>query len=218
MFVRLGQRWEVAVHIVNLFPGSYGSNCYLLEHEGHALIIDPSASAASILRRLREDACTLDAILLTHGHFDHIMSIDTLRDACPDVKVYVHKADAPMLTDGKKNAFSLFFGQDRAWREADVLLSDGQEIPLGSSSLRVLHTPGHSPGSVCYLCKEAGVIFTGDTLFAASIGRCDLWGGSYATLRASLKALRSLDGTLTIYPGHGEDSRLSRALDNTLYI
>ena len=218
MFVRLGQRWEVAVRVINLFPGSYGSNCYLLEHEGHALIIDPSASAASILRRLREDACTLDAILLTHGHFDHIMSIDTLRDACPDVKVYVHKDDAPMLTDGEKNAFSLFFGQDRAWREADVLLSDGQEIPLGSSSLRVLHTPGHSPGSVCYLCKEAGVIFTGDTLFAASIGRCDLWGGSYATLRASLKALRSLDGTLNIYPGHGEDSRLSRALDNTLYI
>ena len=218
MFVRYGQRWEVAVRVINLVPGSYGSNCYLLEHEGHALIVDPSASAASILRRLHEDGCVADAILLTHGHFDHILSIDTLRDACPDLKVCIHEADAPMLTDGEKNAFSLFFGQERAWRDADVRLTDGQIIPLGSVTLRVLHTPGHSPGGVCYLCEEADVIFTGDTLFATSIGRCDLWGGSYATLRQSLATLRSLSKDLTVYPGHGGESTLGRALDNTLYI
>ncbi len=204
--------------IVNLFPGSYGSNCYLIEDSGHALIVDPSASASAILRRLREDGCTPDAILLTHGHFDHIMSVDTLRQAEPDLEVYIHEADAPMLPDGEKNAFSLFFGQERGWNQADVLLTDGQEIRVGNTTFRVVHTPGHSPGSVCYLCEAEGVMLTGDTLFADNIGRCDLWGGSYAVMRQSLKRLREFDGSLTIYPGHGDTNKLSRALDNTMYI
>ena len=205
------------MQIINLFPGSFGSNCYLVEDSGHALIIDPSASASSILQRLKEDGCTPDAILLTHGHFDHIMSIDTLRRAEPDLKTYIHKADAPMLTDGQKNAFSLFFGQDRTWAPADVLLEEGQTISVGNTVFRVIHTPGHSPGSVCFLCEEEGVLITGDTLFADNIGRCDLWEGSRTVMSQTLKALRAYDGTLTIYPGHGGTNTLSKALDNVLY-
>ena len=206
------------MNIVNLFPGSYGSNCYLLEEGGEALIVDPSAAASAILRKLREDGCTPVGILLTHGHFDHIMSIDTLRQAEPNLKVYVHEEDAPMLADGQKNGFSVFFRQDRAWKDADVLLTDGQEITVGSATLRVVHTPGHSPGSVCYLCESEGIMLTGDTLFSDNIGRCDLWGGSYATIRQSLKRLRDYDGGLTILPGHGGSNTLSKALDNTMYI
>ena len=205
------------MQIINLFPGSYGSNCYLVEDNGHALIIDPSASAASILRRLKEDGCTPDAILLTHGHFDHIMSIDTLRQAEPGLKVYIHTDDAPMPGDGKKNAFGLFFGQDRTWQDADVLMEDGQTISVGNATFRVIHTPGHSPGSVCFLCEEEGVMITGDTLFADNIGRCDLWEGSHAVMRKTLQGLRSYDGSLTIYPGHGGTNKLSKALDNVLY-
>ena len=204
--------------IRNLFPGSWGSNCYLIEDNGEALIVDPSASASAILRALREDGCTPVGILLTHGHFDHIMSVDTLRAAEPDLKVYIHEADAPMLTDPDKNGFAFFFGQDRAWKLADILLVDGDEIPVGQSVFTVVHTPGHSPGSSCFLCAEEKVMFTGDTLFADNIGRCDLWGGSYATIRQSLKSLRDYDGSITIYPGHGDDSKLARALDNTMYI
>ncbi len=206
------------MQIINLFPGSYGSNCYLIEDGGEALIVDPSASASAILRRLREDGCTPVGILLTHGHFDHIMSVDTLRGAEHNLKVYIHEADAPMLTDADKNAFALFFGQERVWKPADVLLHADDEIKVGDATFTVVHTPGHSPGSVCYLCQAEGVMFTGDTLFADNIGRCDLWGGSYATIRDSLRALRSYDGTLTIYPGHGDTNRLSKALDNTMYI
>ena len=204
--------------IRNLFPGSWGSNCYLVEDGGEALIIDPSASASAILRAVREDGCTPVGILLTHGHFDHIMSVDTLRQAEPTLKVYIHEADASMLTDADKNAFAFFFRQDRVWNAADILFKDGDEIKAGSATLTVVHTPGHSPGSSCFLSAEAGVMFTGDTLFSDNIGRDDLWGGSFATLRKSLLSLRGYDGNLTIYPGHGDEEKLSRALDNIMYI
>ena len=205
------------MQVINLFPGSYGSNCYLVEDSGHALIIDPSASAASILRRLREDGCAPDAVILTHGHFDHITSIDTLRGAEEGLRVLIHEADAPMLTDGKKNAFALFFGQDRIWNEADALLRHGDTLTVGNAVFRVIHTPGHSPGSICLLCEEEGVFITGDTLFADNIGRCDLWEGSHAVMRKTLQSLRNLRGDLTIYPGHGGTNTLSKALNNVLY-
>ena len=204
--------------IRNLFPGSWGSNCYLVEDSGEALIIDPSASASAILRAVREEGCTPVGILLTHGHFDHIMSVDTLRQAEPSLKVYIHEADAPMLTDGDKNGFAFFFRQERVWNAADVLLKDGDEVKVGKTALTVVHTPGHSPGSSCFLCAEANVMFSGDTLFSDNIGRCDLWGGSYATIRKSLNSLRDYDGGLIIYPGHGDEEKLSRALDNAMYI
>ena len=204
------------MRIFNLFPGSYGSNCYILEDSGHAVVVDPSAAASAILRQIERDGCTLDAILLTHGHFDHVMSIDTLREAVPGLKVYIHAGDAPMLTDGDKNGFRFFFKQDRVWKPADVLLAHGDEIPVGSSSLRVIHTPGHSPGSVCYLCEEANILLTGDTLFCENIGRYDLWGGSFETIRASLESLRAYDPKLMIYPGHDSNEWLGRALDYVL--
>ncbi len=200
------------MRIVNLFPGSYGSNCYLLESDGHALVVDPSAAASAILRRAEADGCVLDGVLLTHGHFDHIMSVDTLRDAVPGLPVCIHANDAPMLTDGDKNGFAFFFHKERVWRGADRLLSHGETLSVGTATLRVVHTPGHSPGSVCFLSEEDGLLLTGDTLFADGIGRWDLWGGNPDTLRASIASLHALDGSLTIYPGHGEDAKLHRAL------
>ncbi len=199
------------MRIINLFPGSYGSNCYLLESDGHALVVDPSAAASAILRRVEADGCTLDGVLLTHGHFDHIMSIDTLREAIPGLPVSIHTGDAPMLTDGDKNGFAFFFQKERVWRAADKYLSDGDTVTVGASTLKVIHTPGHSRGSVCFLCEEDKLLITGDTLFADGIGRWDLWGGDYETLRHSLITLGQMDGSLRIYPGHGEDAPLARA-------
>ena len=191
---------------------AYGSECYLLTDSGHALVVDPSAPAAAILREAQHNGCTLDGVLLTHGHFDHIMSIDALRLEMPDLPVYIHEKDAPMLEDGEKNAFTFFFGEDRRYRPADKLLREGDRIPLGEGTLTVLHTPGHSPGSSCYLNQADGFLITGDTLFADNIGRWDLWKGDYDTLRRSLGRLTTLDPSLTIYPGHGEPARLGAAL------
>ena len=155
------------------------------------------------------------AILLTHGHFDHIISLDTLRDAL-GVPAMIHKDDAEMLADGKKNAFFTFFGKDRRYRDAEKLLSDGDVIPLGDTTVKVIHTPGHSRGSVCYLAD--GALISGDTLFAEGYGRYDLHGGDLSALRTSLSSLRALDPALKLYSGHGAPSTLGAALDNSAYL
>lgn len=193
-----------------LFPDSFASNCYLLVEGDRALVVDPSVSTAAIQTALAEQGADCVGILLTHGHFDHMLSLDELRDAYPDAPVYLHRDDAELLTDGEKNAFALFFGQDRAWRPADQLLTDGEIIRLGDTGIRVLHTPGHTRGSVCYLCGDD--LITGDTLFAQGYGRYDLYGGDRGALCASLRSLTEHSPSLRIYPGHGPSALLGDAL------
>lgn len=206
------------MHIQQLPAASpYGSNCWLITVGTQAAVIDPSAPTSTILRAMREAGCHLDTILLTHGHFDHILSVDALRQALPGVPVCVHSADAAMLTDGVQNASSLFFGQADTYSPADRLLRNGEVIRLGDASLTVLHTPGHSPGSVCFLSDADGLLFTGDTLFSDNVGRCDLPGGSYSALRHSLRSLSTLPRSLRIYPGHGSPASLGAALDRVMY-
>ena len=205
------------MQIINLFPGSYNSNCYVLINHGEAFVIDPSASAKAIMERVQKEGATLKGILLTHGHFDHIVSIDTLRRLCP-VPLMIHKEDAEMLQDGTKNAFSLFFGMDISYTPAEKLLEGGDTISLGGTDIEVIHLPGHSKGSVCYYIPSEQVMFTGDLLFADTFGRADLHGGNAFTLRTSLCALRQYPKDITIYPGHGASSQLGRALDVAFYL
>ena len=200
--------------VLNICEGSWASNCYALISDNHAFIIDPSASVKATLETLEREGAVLDGILLTHGHFDHILSLDALRDAT-GAPAYIHKEDAIMLTDGKKNAFYEFFGKERTYRPADVLLTDGDTIPLGGEVLTVIHTPGHTQGSVCY--SYGDILVTGDTLFAEAIGRCDLWGGSKELMADSLRHLSTLPRNTQIYPGHGPASKLWAALDNAAY-
>lgn len=195
-------------------PDSFASNCYLLlsEHKGQtlALVIDPGVSVESILQALEQESAVLQGILLTHGHFDHVLSLDALRDVLPHVPTYIHEADAELLTDAKKNAFATLFGLDRTWRSADRQLKDGDTLTLGEDCIHVLHTPGHTRGSVCYQCD--GMLLSGDTLFANGYGRYDLYGGDAQALLGSLQSLRALPQQLRIYPGHGESASLSDAL------
>ena len=201
--------------IIPICPNAFASNCYLLVSDGEALVVDPSVSVDAILRAAKEEGATLVGILLTHGHFDHILSLDSLR-ASEKIPAAIHEHDAVMLTDGKKNAFYDFFGQERTYKAAEKTLSDGDLLPLGTELITVLHTPGHTGGSVCYLCD--GALITGDTLFSGTFGRCDLWSGDAEKMRSSLSRLRSLDSSLVIYPGHGESARLGDALDEVAYL
>ena len=131
------------------------------------------------------------------------------------IPAYIHESDAEMLNDGEKNASAFFFGSPRAWRDAEIKLADGDTVTLGDEQIRVIHTPGHTPGSVCYDCGD--FLLTGDTLFANSIGRCDLWGGDEALMRDSLALLRTLPQSVTIYSGHGEPAKLADALMSAAY-
>ena len=121
-----------------------------------------------------------------------------------------------MLTDAHKNAFFTFFRQERVYRAPERMLADGDELHLGDEIIRVISTPGHSQGSVCFLCNDE-FLLTGDTLFADGYGRYDLYGGDGEILFASLASLRTLPPSLPIYPGHGESTHLGMALDNILY-
>lgn len=147
--------------------------------------------------------------MLTHGHFDHMLTTKELV-ATFGVPLLLHTADAACPGDGEQNASALFFGDSMTFPAADRLLCDGEVLTFGSLSFRVLHTPGHTAGSLTYLC--GGLAFTGDTLFARGYGRTDLPGGNFAALRQSLNDLAVLPPDTHIYPGHGEDATLADAL------
>ena len=204
------------MYIYNLYSGSYLSNCYILISEGedekkHAAVVDPSADPCEIISFLNNENAVLDIIILTHGHFDHIISLDTLRDMT-GAPACVHENDAEMLTSGKKNAYSLFFGKDMKCKMADRTLSDRDIIHLGKEFLEVIHLPGHSKGSIALMGQ--GILITGDTLFSEGFGRFDLHGGDATALKHSLNKLKTLDQNLIIYPGHGDCGKLGQALQN----
>ncbi len=199
----------------NLYPGAMASNCYLLTVGSDAAVVDPSAPVADILSALRESGATLSAILLTHGHFDHLFSLKALRKAT-DAPVLIHANDADLPDDPEKNMFKRMFGMPRKFGAPDRVLQSGEEVLLGNEPIRVIHTPGHTAGSVCFLCNGE-FLLTGDTLFADSCGRTDLYSGDEEAMFASLHRLRALPSDLCIYPGHGDPALLGQALDNVIY-
>ena len=193
-----------------LVPSVYGTNCYLLADEttGAAAVIDPGADITAALQKaLADNGWSLRAIFLTHGHFDHVVGVPSLRTAFPDVPVYLHPGDAEKSDGVATDTKSL--GPVTLWRDGDV-------VPLGDLKVEVLHTPGHTAGSVCLRCRD--VLFTGDTLFAGEVGRTDLPTGSFPELLSSLKRLAELEGDYQVLPGHEGVSTLERERQGNLYI
>ena len=183
--------------------GAYQENAYLVCPDGRsdAFIIDPGDGLSAIQSALAESGRTLAAILLTHGHVDHILAAQPLAEQY-GATVYIHDADAEMLDDPEKSAYS----------PEDCLLPPpvalprtvyGDTVCVCGETLHVLHTPGHTRGSVCLYDTDGGVIFTGDTLFRAGYGRTDLYGGSNSAIIASLTFLLALPPRLVALPGHG---------------
>jgi glyoxylase-like metal-dependent hydrolase (beta-lactamase superfamily II) len=198
------------LNVVNLYPGGFASNCYLVSKGRDAVLIDCSAPTEAVQKQLHEQGVRLHAILCTHGHFDHVLTADRVR-ADLGVPLYIHKTDAEMLTDSEKNAFSFFFGYRKAWQPAERLFEANDTLTFGALSLAVLHTPGHSGGSASLLCENA--LFTGDTLFAEGYGRTDLYGGDASELADSLQRLYRLPEHLMLYPGHGNEIQLKSLIN-----
>lgn len=185
--------------------GDVRTNCYLLinEETKEALVVDPADRADVIVRKLIDEGLTLKAILLTHGHGDHILAVGALKKQF-GVKVYAAKAEEALLSDTAQNLSKALFGIEVTVKP-DVFLEDGQEFEEAGIRLRMLHTPGHTPGGCCYYQAEEKILFSGDTLFCGSIGRTDFPGGSLSQLVRSVKEkLLVLPEDVKVYPGHEE--------------
>lgn len=186
-----------------LLVGPLGVNCYIVgdDKTREALVIDPGGNARDILDTLRHGRLQLVAIVATHAHFDHLLALDEVR-AQTRAPFLIHAAEVQVLANAATGA--LFFGFTmRQPAPADRLVREGDEVRAGSVSLKVLHTPGHSPGGICLLYEKC--VFVGDTLFQGGIGRVDLPGGDYATLMRSIRdQLLTLPGDTIVYPGHGD--------------
>jgi hydroxyacylglutathione hydrolase len=180
--------------------GMLSSNCYILGDNREGVVIDAGADTGEIMAAVASTGLKIKYIILTHAHIDHIVSMDSLR-VKTGAKVLVHEKDAAALEDNMVNGAAAF-GVGITLGNSDVNVKDGDTVEVGGLKLEIIHTPGHSPGSMCI--KVGDSLFTGDTLFRTSIGRTDLPGGNYGEIMNSLKnKLMRLDEDIKVYPGHG---------------
>lgn len=188
--------------IQTLQVGPIGTNCYILSDPEAAVcaVIDPGGDASRVAAAVKEGGCTPCAILLTHGHYDHTGAVAALREQWPDIPVYLSRLDQAGDNPYLRELFPPVAGA------ADY--GEGDTITVGTLTVEVLATPGHSEGSVTLRCGD--VLFCGDTLFAGSCGRTDFPGGSMKKMLSSLRRLGRLTGDLAVYPGHMEPSTLER--------
>jgi glyoxylase-like metal-dependent hydrolase (beta-lactamase superfamily II) len=185
------------------------ANCFILgcEETLHAAVIDPGDEADRILTSLAESQLTLDYIINTHGHFDHVGANKRLKDAS-NAPILIHALDAPMLNQlaAEASAWGLTTENSPA---PDRTIDEGDTVSVGNITLTVIHTPGHTPGGVSL--KTQGHVFVGDTLFSGSIGRTDFPGGNFETLKASIqKKLFALDDDVQVYTGHGPQTTIGQ--------
>lgn len=202
--------------VYTLPVGLISTNCYLLEGENHAAAaIDPGAEAGKILALAQEHGLNIEYILLTHGHFDHVCAVNTIKQQT-GAKVFIGEHDAPMLVAPLTNSGLKVPGYNDDEVVPDVLVKEGDVIDIAGIPVRVLDTPGHTAGSVTYVLD--GKMFTGDTLFAGSIGRTDLAGGDFPTIKKSLQKLAAQPGDFTVYPGHGPATTLGHERQANPYL
>ena len=191
--------------------GNMFSNTYVVwdEESREAIVVDAGNEAEPMRRFLEGEGLTAKYIVLTHAHYDHVLYMEDYRREFAQASFAIGAADAALLSDVEGNV-SYLFGDNRAFGKADEKLCDGEVIRLGEREIVVISTPGHTPGCICLYSREDKFMITGDTLFGGGgIGRTDFKYGSMETLRASLKRLLSMDGEITILPGHGGDSKIA---------
>ena len=198
----------MSVNIKAVHCGIIQENAYIISRAGRddCVVVDPGDDYARLRQAVSERQ--VGAILLTHGHFDHILAVAPLADAT-GAPVYIHEADAVMLNDSRLNGFTDLMGGVAQGPEI-AARPMGEHVEASGLVFAVLHTPGHSKGSVCLYLPEEGVLFSGDTLFEAGHGRVDLYGGDMRSMLDSLRALFALPGETKVYPGHGGPTTIAR--------
>lgn len=198
--------------------GGVGTNCYIVRKKGsdRCVVIDPGDSGRQLAKFIKDSGLVLEDILLTHGHFDHIMGVPALMEQLGG-RLCVLEEEKELLEDAGLNV-SAMSGAGAVSLCADVFLKDGQDYEAAGMHFTVIHTPGHTRGSCCYYLKEEAVLFSGDTLFLESIGRSDLPTGNGDTLLRSLREqVLTLPQDVKVFPGHGPVTQIGYEKENNPY-
>ena len=196
--------------------GTMGTNCYIIDGgSGKCAVVDPGADIEKITSAVESKGLTVEKIILTHAHFDHMLALEELR-RLTGAPLLIYKDEAGLLADCNKNLLHRYADVDVPPEPAEVLLSDGDVITVGDGRLTVMHTPGHTPGSMCLVTGDT--VISGDTLFRESIGGYDFPGGDYGTIMKSLDKFKALEGDYKILPGHGPSTTLSHDKEFNLYL
>ena len=207
--------------IDTLVLGDFLTNCYILRNSQHAndcIIIDPGLQPQPLLDFLQNNNLKPLAVILTHGHIDHVAGLSDLKQNFPEIKVHIHKLDAEILADPNAN-LSLLADASLTAQPPDNLISDNDIIDIAGINLTVLHTPGHTPGGISLYSKEDELVFTGDALFAGSIGRTDFPSGDTDLLLKSIKQkLLTLPEDTDVYPGHGPKTSIKKEKINNPFL
>lgn len=206
------------IRIETLPLGHMQVNCYFLYNEDirEAVIVDPGDRTNEIVARLEELDLAPCAILLTHGHFDHILSVNDIKEKY-NILVYSQMEEQEVLEASNINLSAKY--NNSISIKPDVLLKDGQELVLGQVPIKVIHTPGHTIGSTCFYVEEVDILVSGDTLFYEDVGRCDLPTGSFENIINSIREkLFVLRDETKVYPGHGPSSTIGHEKANNSYL
>lgn len=207
------------IQVEKLVLGDLATNTYIVtdEDSGECAVVDPAIESDELLSKLENK--NVKYILLTHGHFDHIGGVNAVKEKT-GAEVVIHKKEKPFLSEIALNLFTWKY-QDHKYMKAiaaDILTEDGTEIPFGDGAIKVMHTPGHTMGGVCYVFENDRIIFSGDTLFNLSAGRTDLPTGNAREELKSLAKIGDLEGDYTVYPGHEATTTLQFERENNRYM
>ncbi len=209
------------MNVERLEVGPLGTNAYIVREEsGQGVVIDPGGDAPRLIEHCRHGQVAVQCIINTHAHADHVAANAEMKEAFPDAMLCIGRGDADRLTDPRGN-LSAMFGACHTGPKADILLDEGGTVEFGSVALRVLQTPGHTPGSICLLAEEADPpqLFCGDLVFCGGVGRTDFPGGDWQQLLDSIRrnVLCLPDETL-LWPGHGPQTTVGRERRTNPYL
>lgn len=208
--------------IKTIVVGELETNCYFVtdDETGKTLLIDPGAEPEKLLSAIKENRLQVTGIINTHGHGDHIGANAGIvkHFSKDDISIFIHSKDASMLTDPKKNLSAMAGSENVLSPAGNILLNDGDIISLNDKiTLEVMHTPGHTEGSICLVCGKE-YLFSGDTLFKDSVGRCDLPGGDESKLVYSLDRLKKLPRNMVVLPGHGPQTTIEKEIRHNPFL
>ena len=205
------------MQIISTHTGPITVNTYILHDGKNAAIIDPGGNEKRLINFFKDNSLELKSIILTHGHFDHCGAVVPLKNVF-NAKIYISETDEEMLHDNVKS-MAYHFGYNYEPCFADTVLNDKDTIDLGFTKLEVLATPGHTKGSLCFVCDSNNCVFTGDTLFNDSVGRSDFPGGDYDELLTSIKSkLFILPSYMKVLPGHGAETTIIREKEENPFL